>query len=99
MSVANLISQINSNFYLKKALVNPLLNSNVAATEDDAMFILSLHSEEDLQRKVDYMLNQISIAEQNGDTDALFRLEHNLRMIGDVLYNFDGTKFVGVSTT
>lgn len=97
MSVANLIEQINSNVYLKKALVNPLLNSQVSYTEEDAMNFLSLYSEEELQNKVDYMMGEISKAQEIGDTDALFRLEHNLFQRGDVFVHFDGSPYIPTS--
>ena len=78
-----LIDQINDNLYLKKALVNPLINSKKISTEEEAMQVLSTYPYEYLNSRINLMLNEINESQTAGDTDALYRLEHNLTVDGD----------------
>lgn len=90
-----LIDQINDNLYLKKALVNPLINSKKFSTEEEAMQVLSTYPYVYLNSRINLMLNEINEAQTAGDTDALYRLEHNLTMdgSGNLVSLYDMTPF------
>lgn len=90
-----LIDQINDNLYLKKALVNPLINSKKISTEEEAMQVLSTYPYVYLNSRINLMLNEINEAQTAGDTDALYRLEHNLTLDGSgkLINLYDMTPF------